>query len=163
MQKTVNAPIRPIPGIDKKLNEALIADLNQSLANLTDLSIAYKQAHWNVVGSDFSQLHELFDKLHAQVQPFVDEVAERALALGGVVDGTIQAAAKNTSLDPFPRDERDERRLLEALTKSIERLTADMREALEESADEPATQDIYVEVLRGIEKQRWMLQSHLAR
>ncbi len=42
-------------------------------------------------------------------------------------------------------------------------LDSDLRQAMYESADEPATQDVYVEVVRGIEKQRWMLQAHLAR
>jgi starvation-inducible DNA-binding protein len=162
MQKTITRAIAPVPGVDSRLNERLIADLNQSLANLTDLAVAYKQAHWNVVGIDFAQLHELFDELHDQARGFIDEVAERAVALGGVADGTIQAAAENTTLAPFPRDERGERLLLEALTQRIDRLNADMRKAMEASADEPATQDVYVEILRGIEKQRWMLQAHLA-
>jgi starvation-inducible DNA-binding protein len=162
MQKTITRAIAPVPGVDSRLNERLIADLNQSLANLTDLAVAYKQAHWNVVGIDFAQLHELFDELHDQARGFIDEVAERAVALGGVADGTIQAAVENTTLAPFPRDERGERLLLEALTQRIDRLNADMRKAMEASADEPATQDVYVEILRGIEKQRWMLQAHLA-
>jgi starvation-inducible DNA-binding protein len=162
MQKTVTRAIAPVPGVDSRLNEQLIADLNQSLANLTDLAVAYKQAHWNVVGIDFAQLHELFDELHDQARGFIDEVAERAVALGGLADGTIQAAVENTTLAPFPRDERNERLLLEALTQRIDRLNADMRKAMEASADEPATQDVYVEILRGIEKQRWMLQAHLA-
>jgi DNA-binding ferritin-like protein len=34
---------------------------------------------------------------------------------------------------------------------------------MEGSGDEPATQDIYTEVVRGIEKQRWMLAAHLER
>ncbi len=150
------------PGIEPALGDRLIAGLNQSLANLTDLATAYKQAHWNVVGIDFSQLHELFDELHNQARAHVDEVAERAVALGGLADGTIQAAVENSTLAAFPRDERGERPLLEALVERIDRLTADLRRAMEASTDEPATQDVYVEILRGIEKQRWMLQAHLA-
>lgn len=43
-----------------------------------------------------------------------------------------------------------------------DRTASGLRQAMDASAAEPATQDVYIEVLRGIEKQRWMLQSHLA-
>jgi DNA-binding ferritin-like protein len=33
---------------------------------------------------------------------------------------------------------------------------------MDASADEAATEDVFIEVLRGIEKQHWMLREHLA-
>jgi DNA-binding ferritin-like protein len=52
----IETPIihRPVPGVDQELRSRLIGGLNQSLASLSDLAVAYKQAHWNVVGIDFS-------------------------------------------------------------------------------------------------------------
>ena len=154
---------RAVPGLDSELRASLVAGLNQSLASLTDLAAAYKQAHWNVVGIDFSQLHELFDQFADQTREYVDTVAERAVTLGGTALGTIQAAVEHTTLPPFPVDERCEIHLLEALVGRIDTLDGDLRQAMAETAAEPATQDVYIEVTRGIEKQRWMLQAHLAR
>jgi starvation-inducible DNA-binding protein len=163
MQQTAIPSIGSIPGIDPDLRDRLIASLNQNLATLSDLATAYKQAHWNVVGKDFSQLHELFDQFADQSREYVDLVAERAVMLGGVADGTIQAAVEQTALAPFPREERDEVRLLEELANRIERLVGDLRQGIALSTEEAATQDLYIEVARGMEKQRWMLLAHLAR
>jgi len=149
-------------GIGEDLRDCLVTDLNQNLANLSDLAAAYKQAHWNVTGAHFGQLHILFDQFHEQVGDYVDTVAERARALGGIVHGTIQAAVEHSVLSPFPLDECDQRRLLEELVLRTDKTVLGLRHAMDASAKEPATQDVYIEVVRGVEKQRWMLQSHLA-
>ena len=153
---------RAVPGVDEVLQARLVAGLNQNLASLTDLAAAYKQAHWNVVGIDFAQLHALFDQFTDQTREYMDLIAERAVTIGGVARGTLQAAVEGSALPAFPIEERDEMRLLEELVGRIDTLTADLRQAMDGSADEAATQDVYTEVVRGIEKQRWMLQAHLA-
>ena len=62
----------------------MIELLNQQLADTFDLYSQVKQAHWNVKGAQFFQLHELFDKLAEELQGYVDQIAERATALGGL-------------------------------------------------------------------------------
>jgi starvation-inducible DNA-binding protein len=153
---------RPVPGLDEGVRSRLVNGLNRNLASLSDLAAGYKQAHWHVVGTDFSQLHEVFDDFADQTREYVDTIAERAVALGGLARGTIQAAAEKTALPPFPTTERDELRLLDELVGRLDSLDGDLRQSMNESADELATQDVYIEVVRGIEKQRWMLQAHLA-
>lgn len=161
MQKT-ETDIRGVPGIEEALRDRLVADLNQNLANLADLAAAYKQAHWNVVGPDFAQLHTLFDQFTGQVREHMDVIAERAVALGGAAHGTLHAAAEHSALRPFPVDERSERRLLEELVSRVEKVDMGLRQGMDASGEELASQDVYIEVVRGIEKQRWMLQAHLA-
>src|SRR5262245_41166060 len=65
-----------------------VALLNARLADCTDLRTQAKQAHWNVKGPNFIALHELFDKINEEVGDYVDEIAERAVQLGGVAEGT---------------------------------------------------------------------------
>jgi starvation-inducible DNA-binding protein len=163
MTTTITIVNRAVPGLDEESRARLVLGLNQTLATLSDLAAAYKQAHWNVVGADFSQLHELFDQLADQTREYVDVVAERAVTLGGTARGTIQAAVEQSALPAFPLEERCEQHLLEALVARIDILDGDLRQAMNTTASEPATQDLYIEVVRGIEKQRWMLQAHLAR
>jgi starvation-inducible DNA-binding protein len=153
---------RSAPALNEQVRLSLVVGLNQNLAGLTDLATAYKQARWNVVGIDFAQLHVVFDQLADQTRDFVDLIAERAVAIGGVARGTIQAVVEHSTLPAFPVEERDEVRLLEELVRRTDVLAADLRGTMDESAAEAATQDIYIEVVRGIEKQRWMLQSYLA-
>ena len=57
--------------------------LNQHLADSFDLLSQVKQAHWNVKGPDFWQLHKLFDEVAARGAEWVDEFAERVTALTG--------------------------------------------------------------------------------
>jgi starvation-inducible DNA-binding protein len=150
-----------MPGLDWALADNLTVRLNRDLATLTDLTAAYKQAHWNVLGPGFAELHRLFDEFADETRGYVDLVAERAVALGGTARGTIQAAAECSALPPFPVDERDERRLLHELARRAERTAEELREAIGSSTEEPVTQDLYIEIARGIEQQRWMLLAHL--
>src|SRR5204863_1368578 len=69
--------------LDFEKREPIIALLNQQLADTFDLYSQTKQAHWNVKGAQFIQLHELFDKLATEVLDYVDTLAERATSLGG--------------------------------------------------------------------------------
>jgi len=63
---------------------AMIDLLNQQLADVLDLGLQAKQAHWNVKGPHFIGLHELFDKVAEELEEFTDDIAERAVELGGV-------------------------------------------------------------------------------
>jgi len=76
--------------------------LNQSLADILDLGLQAKQAHWNVKGPHFMGLHELFDKVAEELAEFTDEIAERAVELGGVALGTVQTVAKTSRLPAYP-------------------------------------------------------------
>src|SRR3954466_7272470 len=76
--------------------------LNARLADAIDLQTQTKLAHWNVKGPNFIALHELFDKINEDVEDYVDDLAERAVQLGGVAEGTARMAAKRSSLGEYP-------------------------------------------------------------
>src|SRR5882672_12444678 len=86
----------------EKTRRAMIELLNQQLADVLDLGLQAKQAHWNVKGPSFIALHELFDKVAEAVEDHIDDLAERITSLGGTAYGTLAAAARNTSLDKYP-------------------------------------------------------------
>src|SRR5437773_3476295 len=76
--------------------------LSARLADAIDLQTQLKQAHWNVKGPTFIALHELFDKIQAEVAGYADDLAERAVQLGGVALGTAREVAKRSSLAEYP-------------------------------------------------------------
>src|SRR3954452_6649296 len=80
----------------------LSALINQRLADAVDLQTQLKQAHWNVKGPHFIGLHELFDKIAEDVESYVDLIAERAVQLGGIAEGTARVAAGRSRLDEYP-------------------------------------------------------------
>jgi starvation-inducible DNA-binding protein len=162
-QQSETLSIQALPGLDWDVRTTIVARLNQDLATLTDLSAAYKQAHWNVLGSGFAQLHLLFDRFVAETRAYVDDVAERALALGGIAHGTIQTTAEHTALAAFPPEERDELTLLRELSQRVDATAQEIRVAIGATCQEPVTQDLYLNIARGLEKQRWMLLAHIPR
>jgi starvation-inducible DNA-binding protein len=87
--------------IPEQSRRLLIELLNARLADVFDLYSQLKQAHWNVKGSDFIQLHELYDTVAADVLEHVDAIAERATALGGLALGTARLAASASTLDEY--------------------------------------------------------------
>jgi starvation-inducible DNA-binding protein len=144
-------------------SSAVIALLNARLADTLDLVYQAKQAHWNVNGSDFFSLHELFDKVADELPEHVDEIAERVAQLGGVVEGTIRMVSARTSLPEMPREGTGGEVWVEALTRSLGIAGASMREAIDQSSDlgDQVTSDIFTGAARTIDKLTWMVRAHL--
>ncbi|MBD2346568.1 DNA starvation/stationary phase protection protein Dps [Anabaena subtropica] len=141
----------------------IVGILNQTLAATLDLKTQTKQAHWNVKGTDFYQLHELFDELAGELEEFVDMVAERVTALGGYAVGTARAAAKNSILPEFPFDILDGKEYVAALADRFAPYAKHIREAIAKTDDlgDADTADLYTEISRTIDKRLWFLDAHL--
>jgi starvation-inducible DNA-binding protein len=143
--------------------EKLVTLLNQHLADTFDLYGQAKQAHWNVKGPQFHQLHELFDELADQVLEYVDLIAERATALGGTALGTVRMAAGKTRLGEYPLDAVGSMEHVEALAERFAALAATTRSAIGAAEDlgDADTADLFTEVSRGLDKGLWFLEAHL--
>jgi starvation-inducible DNA-binding protein len=136
--------------------------LNGHLASAIDLYLQTKQAHWNVKGPSFIALHELFDGVAKVVQEAVDDMAERAVQLGGTARGTLQAAGKATSMKEYPIAITDGRDHVEALSSALAEFGAAVREAIDSATDldDMNTADLFTGISRGIDKQLWFVESH---
>src|SRR6476646_5562718 len=93
--------------------------LNARLADAVDLQTQTKHAHWNVKGPSFIALHELFDKINEVVEDYVDEIAERAVQLGGVAEGTARIVSSRSTLPEYPANTVDGRSHVEALSTAL--------------------------------------------
>jgi len=143
--------------------EPLIELLNKRLADTADLYSQVKQAHWNVKGPDFFQLHQLFDQLAGEVFPYIDLIAERATALGGVAMGTARMAAASSMLPEYPVEATDGQKHLKSLIDRYGIFTANIRKAID-VADEHhdrSTADLFTEISRTADKQLWFLEAHV--
>jgi starvation-inducible DNA-binding protein len=137
--------------------------LNARLADAIDLQTQTKQAHWNVKGPNFIALHELFDKVNEDVEDYVDEIAERAVQLGGVAEGTARLAASHSLLAEYPANIADGRDHVEALSSVLAAFGKAAREAIDESdkLGDKDTADIFTEISRGVDKWLWFVEAHL--
>jgi starvation-inducible DNA-binding protein len=146
-----------------ELRSKLESLLNARLADALDLEAATKQAHWNVKGPNFIALHELFDEVHTNIEEHVDTIAERIAALGGIARGTIQAAARASSLAPYPEDLSEGVAHLEALSGRLADFGKKSRAAIAASDDlgDADTADLFTGVSRDVDKYLWFLEAHL--
>jgi starvation-inducible DNA-binding protein len=137
--------------------------LNARLADCTDLQTQTKQAHWNVKGPNFIALHELFDKINEEVEDYVDDIAERAVQLGGVAEGTARTVAKRSSLPEYPLTAADGRSHVEALSSALAAFGKSARKAIDQANElnDLDTADLFTEVSRGIDKWLWFVEAHL--
>jgi starvation-inducible DNA-binding protein len=149
--------------IPEDAREKLVALLNARLADTFDLYSQLKQAHWNVKGSDFIQLHLLYDQVAESVLEHVDEIAERATALGGLALGTARLAAETSSLDEYPLDAVDGMDTVAAIADRLAAYGAAVRAAIDTSTEhgDLDTADLFTEVSRGIDKHLWFVEAHL--
>jgi starvation-inducible DNA-binding protein len=136
--------------------------LNARLADCIDLQTQCKQAHWNVKGPNFIALHELFDQVNGAVEDYVDDIAERAVQLGGVANGTARMVAQRSSLAEYPKAA-DGRSHVEALSSALAAFGKAARHAIDQSNElsDQDTADIFTEVSRGIDKWLWFVEAHL--
>ncbi|MGK7897676.1 MAG: DNA starvation/stationary phase protection protein Dps [Xenococcus sp. (in: cyanobacteria)] len=139
--------------------------LNQTLAATLDLKTQTKQAHWNVKGMDFYQLHELFDEMSGELEEYVDMVSERVTALGGTALGTARIAATESILPEYPLDAVSGIEHLTALADRYAAYGKHVRAAIDSTGDlgDADTSDMYTEISRTIDKRLWFLEAHLVK
>lgn len=147
----------------RDIRQTMITLLNQQLADTFDLYSQVKQAHWNVKGMHFVQLHLLFDELAKSLIEYIDLIAERVTALGGMVTGTIRMASTNSQLPEFPVEIVEGKQLLEVLAMRYGAYGSSSRAAIAKAADDgdQATADLFTEISRTIDKHLWFLDAHL--
>lgn len=148
--------------IPAKSRARLIAMLNRQLADAIDLAYQAKQAHWNVKGPSFIALHELFDEVVEQIEEYSDELAERAVALGGTALGTVRTAAAKSRLSEYPHDIGSGKAHVTALSAALAHFGKTAREAIKASDElgDADTADLFTEVSRGVDKLLWKVEAH---
>src|SRR5262245_41609063 len=159
--KTVLHPTRN--DLPEKTRRAMVDLLNQRLADLIDLGLQAKQAHWNVKGPSFIALHELFDKVAEENEEYVDDVAERIVALGGTAEGTVGGVGKRTKLPAYPGNITSGRQHVEALSTALATVAKAVRAAIDQTTQlgDADAADLFTGISRGLDKSLWFVEAHL--
>lgn len=136
------------------------ANLQRVLVDLIELHLQGKQAHWNVVGTNFRDLHLQLDELVDFAREGSDTVAERMRALDAVPDGRSDTVAATTSLPEFPAYERSTGDVVDLITVRIGAAVDTMRGVHDAvDAEDPTTADILHQLIDGLEKLAWLIKS----
>jgi starvation-inducible DNA-binding protein len=143
----------------------MIETLNLRLADAIALQTQAKQAHWNVKGPNFIALHRLFDEVSEAVLEYVDLIAERAVQLGGVAEGTARMAVQRAQLAPYPLDISAGEDHCAALSSALGTFGSAVRREIgaAPAAGDPGTSDVYTQISRGVDGWIWFVEAHLQR
>ena len=141
-------------------SEKLKANLQRVLIDLVDLHILGKQAHWNVTGRGFRDLHLQLDELVDAAREHSDVIAERMRALQVVPDGRSETVAATSDLTHYPAGLVSVGETVDAVVQRVHQTVAVAREVHDDvDAEDPATADLLHAVIDDLEKQAWMISS----
>ena len=137
--------------------------LTPVVLGLQALTINGKQAHWHVRGANFIGVHELLDAVVEHAGEWADLAAERIVALGLPIDARLATVTEKVAPTAVPAGFTKSDAIVRDVIADIDLVLADVKAAIE-GLDEfdQSSQDIAIEVMRGLEKDRWFLFAHIA-
>ncbi|WP_258804926.1 Dps family protein [Pseudarthrobacter sp. NS4] len=141
-----------------KASPTLTNNLQAVLADLIELHVQGKQAHWNIVGTNFRDLHLQLDEIVDAARQFADDTAERMRALHALPDGRSSTVAESTSLAQFPEGLISTKDAIERIVAALEAAVGTMRKVHDEVDEEdPTTADLLHEFIAKLEQFAWMV------
>lgn len=149
--------------IEQDTRQKIVEMLQQRVADAADLFYAARTAHFNVKGPAFGSLHLLFEEIYKFIDKHaVDEMAERAVQLGGQMHTTLKQMAARSELEEYPTDLRAGLDHCEALSDRLAHFGKLLRENVDEAEDagDKDTSDMLIDISREIDKYTWMVQAH---
>jgi starvation-inducible DNA-binding protein len=168
MTTTAQRPTRQTDGDSRREDEVhgfqpsrqFVENLQWILVDLIELHLQGKQAHWNVIGTNFRDLHLQLDELVDFAREGSDTIAERMRALDAVPDGRSDTVVATTSLPRFPANELNTTEVVDQITTRIYATVETLRTVHDAvDAEDPSTADILHQQIDGLEKLAWLIKS----
>lgn len=153
----------PQSSLDADVVSGVAQFLAPVVIDLTALSVDGKQAHWHVRGQNFQAIHELLDEVVEHAREYADTAAERVVALGLPLDVRTQTVGAKATTPALSAGFQNADTVIAQIIASIDATLVSVRTAINELGElDAASQDVAIEIARGLEKDRWFLFAHLA-
>jgi starvation-inducible DNA-binding protein len=135
-------------------------NLQKVLVDLVELHLQGKQAHWNLVGTNFRDLHLQLDEIVDTAREASDTIAERMRALNAVPDGRSDTITAFTTLPAIPPAELSTAETVDLITTGIYAAVDTIRTVHDDvDAADPSSADLLHSIIDALEKAAWMLKS----
>lgn len=138
----------------------LAEKLKVLLASSYAFTIKAQNFHWNVEGPNFSEYHEFFGDLYAEVYTSLDKTAEYIRILDSYTPGSLERF-KELSIIPdqlkIPRAEL----MFSELLLDNEKMLGLLRECFEMAHEHKGIENYLAERIDAHGKHRWMLKATL--
>ena len=138
--------------------------LNRQIANFSVLYVKLHHYHWYVNGPAFYTLHAKFEELYNEAAGYVDELAERLLALDGRPVSRMSEFLKLATVKEASGTE-DADAMVLAIADDFRKIAAELDEGIRaaESEGDSATADLLTGIRTNLDKNAWMLRAFAGR
>ncbi|HZV13174.1 MAG TPA: DNA starvation/stationary phase protection protein [Candidatus Kapabacteria bacterium] len=149
---------------DKNLKE-IAKRLNTVLADEYVLYTKTRNAHWNIQGNNFMELHKFFEGQYEALDTIVDDTAERVRALGHFSAGSLKDFLSITHLSEQKHDFGNQKQMIQTLLDDHETIIRVLRNEITIIAEkfrDLGTSDFITGIMEQHEKMAWMLRAYIS-
>ncbi|HDF6432933.1 TPA: DNA starvation/stationary phase protection protein [Staphylococcus aureus] len=141
----------------------VVKELNQQVANWTVAYTKLHNFHWYVKGPNFFSLHVKFEELYNEASQYVDELAERILAVGGNPVGTLTECLEQSIVKEVAKGYSAEQ-MVEELSQDFTNISKQLEKAIEiaGNAGDDVSEDMFIGMQTSVDKHNWMFKSYLS-
>jgi len=136
--------------------------LKIQLADWNLLYVKLHNFHWNVKGRDFFTLHEKFELLYNEASTYIDDIAERILALGDNPPASFKEYLDLTSLEEAKGNE-DAKKMVKTIVSDFKKILVNSKAGIEAANenDDDTTVDLLTQIHVALEKHIWLFSAFL--
>ena len=140
----------------------VVKELNQQVANWTVAYTKLHNFHWYVKGPNFFSLHEKFEELYNEASQYVDDLAERILAIGGNPVGTLKESLEISIVDEAGKNYSAEQ-MVEAFSNDLTHISEQLVKSIKVAgeAGDDVSEDMFIGMKNSVDKHNWMFKSYL--
>jgi len=156
--------MKPAIGISDHDLEEITTLLNTLLADEYVLFTKTRNAHWNIIGLSFYEMHKLFQAQYEALDVMIDDIAERVRSLGHFALGSLRDFLQVTNLTEEKDDFSSAKQMIQSLLNDHEAIIRMIRTLIIPVADkykDVGTADFVTGLLEQHEKISWMLRSSI--
>ena len=139
----------------------VVKELNQQVANWTVAYTKLHNFHWYVKGPNFFSLHEKFEELYNEASQYVDDLAERILAIGGNPVGTLKESLEISIVDEAGKITHEQ--MVEAFSNDLTHISEQLVKSIEVAGEggDDVSEDMFIGMKNSVDKHNWMFKSYL--
>ncbi len=163
---TIDHSLVPDLGISDESRQGVVSVLTTVLADEFVLRTKLRNYHWNVRGTLFHALHEMFEEEYDQLAIIIDDIAERIRSYGAMSIGTLQEFKQNTRLDEEPGTYPDATMMVQNLVQDHETMIRNLRDDInrvDAQFNDVGAEDFLTGLLQMHQEMAWMLRSFIER
>ena len=140
----------------------VVKELNQQVANWTVAYTKLHNFHWYVKGPNFFSLHTKFEELYNEASQYVDDLAERILAIGGNPIGTLTESLNQSIVKEAQKNYTAEE-MVEELSKDFTNISKQLEDGIGVAGDagDDVSEDMFIGMKNSVDKHNWMFKSYL--